>query len=158
MKEIGDLGEQLLARWLELQDYEILQRNWRCRWGEIDIVARDPKSATVAFVEVKTRRDRNWDLNGLLAIDSSKQQKLVRAASLFLTQQPQLAEMPCRFDIGLVGYQFLNPKLNKINTKSDSTPKSIAEIERINHLKIARVVEIGSYRLMVREYIQAAFD
>ena len=151
MKEIGDLGEQLLSRWLKLQDYQILKRNWRCRWGEIDIVAQDKTFDIIAFVEVKTRRDRNWDADGLLAIDSNKQQKLIQTASSFLAKHPELAELPCRFDVGLVSYQLLN-------TKSNSAVNLSSEVARINSLEIAEAIVIDRYRLTVREYIQAAFD
>ena len=151
MKEIGDLGEQLLSRWLELHDYQILKRNWRCRWGEMDIVAQDKVSGLIAFVEVKTRSDRNWDADGLLAIDSNKQQKLTQTASLFLAKHPELAELPCRFDVGLVSYQLLD-------TKSDPAVNIKSEVARINDLKIAEAIVIDRYRLTIKDYLQAAFD
>ena len=151
MKEIGDLGEQLLSRWLELHDYQIFKRNWRCRWGEIDIVAQDKTSGLIAFVEAKTRSDRNWDADGLLAIDSNKQQKLIQSASLFLAKHPKLAELPCRFDVGLVSYQLLN-------TKSNSAVNLGSEVAKINSLEIAEAIVIDRYLLTVREYLQAAFD
>ena len=151
MKEIGDLGEQLLSRWLELHDYQILKRNWRCHWGEIDIVVQDKTSNLIAFVEVKTRSDRNWDADGLLAIDSNKQQKLIQTASLFLAKHPELAELPCRFDVGLVSYQLLN-------TKSNSAVNLGSEVAKVNSLEIAEAIVIDRYLLRVREYLQAAFD
>lgn len=52
---LGARGEQLAAQMLEDQGWQILDRNWRCREGELDIVARDPWADTIAFVEVKTR-------------------------------------------------------------------------------------------------------
>ncbi|MGL5077470.1 MAG: YraN family protein, partial [Waterburya sp.] len=52
---IGTLGEQLVGRWLQIQNYTLLQQNWRCRWGEIDLIAQEANTGAIAFVEVKTR-------------------------------------------------------------------------------------------------------
>lgn len=93
MKAIGTLGEQLVARWLQLKNYQLLAYNWHCRWGEIDLIARDRTSGAIAFVEVKTRSTNNWDADGSLAINPSKQQKLIQTADLFLAKQPLLAEL-----------------------------------------------------------------
>ncbi|MGB5632066.1 MAG: YraN family protein, partial [Waterburya sp.] len=41
MNKIGTLGEQLIGKWLQLQNYELLSQNWRCSWGEIDLIAQD---------------------------------------------------------------------------------------------------------------------
>ena len=147
MKKIGDLGELLVCRWLELENYRILERNWRCRWGEIDAIAQDRTTQLIAFVEVKTRGDRNWDENGLLAVDSRKQQKILQTASLFLAKFPHLAELPCRFDLGLVSYQS-HP------LKHSSTVK-IAEIKRID---IGQAVALQEYYLTIEKYLQAAYD
>lgn len=51
----GESGEELAARWLVARGWSVLARNWRCRSGELDIIARDPEGALVAC-EVKTRR------------------------------------------------------------------------------------------------------
>lgn len=52
---LGKMGEQLAAELLQDQGLEILARNWRCREGELDVVARDPVADAIVFVEVKTR-------------------------------------------------------------------------------------------------------
>ena len=54
-KRRGDRGESAVADWLERRGCAILERQYRCRWGEIDLVARDP-GGVVCFVEVKTRQ------------------------------------------------------------------------------------------------------
>ena len=148
MKEIGTLGEQLIGRWLQLQNYDLIQRNWHCRWGEIDLIAQDKLTHAIAFVEVKTRSKNNWDENGLLAVNHSKQQKLLKTASLFIAKYPKLAELPCRFDVGIVGYQTFPEK----NAKSSLT------IEQITQLNIGQSATLANFQLTIINYIQSAFD
>lgn len=56
--DLGEWGERVAGEFLEANDYRLLDRRWRCRRGEIDIVAR--QGSTVAFVEVKTRRSERY--------------------------------------------------------------------------------------------------
>lgn len=76
-KLLGDLGEEMAAEVLMAEDYEILEMKYRCKVGEVDIIAR--RGETIAFVEVKTRQS---DLMGLPreAVGSSKQRKIKAAA------------------------------------------------------------------------------
>ena len=99
-KQIGDRGEILVAQLLQANGWKILEIQWRCRWGELDLVARDRQ--WLLFIEVKTRSNRNWDADGSLAVNLKKQAKIVKAASIFLSQHPQLATLCCRFDVALV--------------------------------------------------------
>lgn len=57
-RALGDLGERLAAEHLQAQGYEVLDRNWRCAHGEIDLVARD--GSTLVVCEVKTRRSSRY--------------------------------------------------------------------------------------------------
>ena len=147
MKQIGDLGEQLIGRWLQLQNYELLSQNWRCRWGEIDLIAQEQATKAIAFIEVKTRSDRNWDENGLLAINAVKQQKILETASLYLSKNPHLAELPCRFDVALVSYQLCDSGIN-----------SPSIFQNINQLQLHQSVIIDNYRLTIKNYLQNAFN
>jgi putative endonuclease len=107
----GELGEEVVAQWLISCGNELLHRRWRSRGGEIDLIAIERidgkfgASESLLFIEVKTRNPRNWDEDGLLAIDERKQAKLISTASLFLAKHPQLAEYPCRFDVAIVRHQ-----------------------------------------------------
>jgi putative endonuclease len=99
-KQAGNAGENYVADLLKANGWQIIATQWHCRWGELDIVARD--RTWLIFVEVKTRGCKSWDESGLLAISSQKQRKICRAASEFLIYRPDLAALDCRFDIALV--------------------------------------------------------
>jgi putative endonuclease len=105
-QKIGELGEQIIAAWLATQGWTLRHHRWRCRWGELDLVVEGaPDTPMLVFVEVKTRSFRNWDQGGLLAITPQKQAKLVQAAQMYLATFPELADVPCRFDLALVSYR-----------------------------------------------------
>lgn len=96
----GDQGETLVAHHLTGQGWQVVAQQWRCRWGELDVVAH--KGSTLAFVEVKTRSGGGQDPWGLGAMGSQKQGRLIRAAQAFLAQDPRWASWTCRFDVALV--------------------------------------------------------
>jgi putative endonuclease len=84
--EIGALGEQLAADHLAALGLLILARNWRCRYGELDVIAADPTTNTVVFVEVKTRTGDGF--GGLAqAVTEPKARRLRRLAALWLATQ-----------------------------------------------------------------------
>lgn len=147
--DTGILGEDLVARWLEGQGWQILARRWRCRWGELDLVAtgnRPPSSSPIlAFVEVKTRRGRNWDGGGLLSITESKQEKLSLAAEMFLSDRPDLADYSCRFDVALV-----RCSANTANMANDCWPPLI--------VKLGHPVVRENHQFVLQEYIKSAFS
>ena len=148
MKKVGTIGEQLTERWLQLQNYQLLEQNWRCRWGEIDLIAWDRANSAIAFVEVKTRSHHNWDEDGLSALNSIKQQKIVKTASLYLAKHPQFAELPCRFDVALVRYHKLSRSVNY----------SFVNFQQITRLNLGQPVVFDRYQLILANYLQSAFD
>lgn len=82
---LGAKGEELAVEFLRVQGMDIIERNFRCARGEIDIIARDHSS--VVFVEVKTRR--NHDLGSPLeAITRTKLLKIREVARIWLAAQP----------------------------------------------------------------------
>ncbi|MDJ0568794.1 MAG: YraN family protein [Pleurocapsa sp. MO_192.B19] len=148
MREIGTLGEKLIGRWLQINNYRLLQQNWRCRWGEIDLIVQDRVTQEIAFVEVKTRSKNNWDENGLLAINLSKQQKIFKTASLFLAKYPQLAEFPCRFDVALVSYK----------TVIEQISNSASNFQQATQINLGQPVILDCYQLIIENYLKSAFD
>ncbi|MGL5033471.1 MAG: YraN family protein, partial [Microcystaceae cyanobacterium] len=109
MTTIGQIGEDFVAQWLQQQGWQLLHQRWRSRWGEIDLIAQGKEakksSDILAFIEVKTRSQGNWDQGGKLAVGVTKQRKIIQTARLFLSCYPQLENFPCRFDVALVHYQ-----------------------------------------------------
>lgn len=162
--DIGSLGEELVAYWLQTQGWSVLYRRWRCRWGELDLVAQQSQTqfsqggdyvaqATLAFVEVKTRSSGNWDTNGLLAVTPQKQAKLWKTAQLFLAQHPALADLPCRFDVASVCCRQL-PFSSKPPTLS--SPEAL-QLHFPVSLNLGQPVRLASYQLTLQTYIESAF-
>lgn len=84
--EIGALGEQLAVDHLQGVGLRILARNWRCRYGELDVIAVDDAARAVVFVEVKTRTTDHF--GGVeQAVTPAKVRRLRRLAGLWLSQQ-----------------------------------------------------------------------
>ncbi len=84
--ELGALGEQLAVDHLLGQGWTILARNWRCRYGELDVIADDPAAGAVVFVEVKTRTGDGF--GGLAyAVPPEKIRRVRRLAGLWLAGQ-----------------------------------------------------------------------
>ncbi len=99
-RERGQRGEDRAARALARRGYRIVERNYRCRLGEIDIVARDGE--TLVFVEVRSRADGRHG-SGLDAVSPRKQRQVARVAEQYLVaRRPQFDS--CRFDVvGITG-------------------------------------------------------
>lgn len=114
----GARGEQLAARYLREQGYEIYAANFATVLGETDIIAID-KDGTVCFVEVKTRAP-----GGLLppaeAVDAEKQKRLVNNAAAFLKQE-KMRDRNTRFDIvEVILYDLFTADVNHIKDAFDA--------------------------------------
>jgi len=92
---IGAQGEEIAARYLLSKKYEILDRNYRCRHGEIDIIAR--RKNILIFVEVKTRRSCAFG-SPLEAVSLKKQRSISSVAQAYL-QHNRLFGSAARFDV-----------------------------------------------------------
>lgn len=95
-REVGERYEALAADYLRRQGYRIVEKNYRCRSGEIDLIARDREY--LVFVEVKYRADSACG-SPLEAVDLRKQRKLIRAAQFYLLAHGYGTEVNCRFDV-----------------------------------------------------------
>lgn len=99
-KARGDRGEDRAVDELIRLGYEIVERNYRCKLGEIDIVARDGE--TLVFVEVRTRADSSHG-DALETVSRAKQRRIGRVAQMYLVQREPVFET-CRFDVvGITG-------------------------------------------------------
>ncbi|HLU59782.1 MAG TPA: YraN family protein [Pseudonocardia sp.] len=92
---LGRRGEDLAARYLERRGLVILSRNWRCRHGEIDLVATDAKRLVVC--EVKTRSDTRHG-RPAEAVDARKAARIRRVTNAWL-QAHRMRWVPVRFDV-----------------------------------------------------------
>jgi putative endonuclease len=93
----GARAEALAAAYLEARGFAVLERNFRCRTGEIDLIARD--GDTLVFIEVRLRR--RGDYGGAAAsIDGAKQRRIAIAAQHYLARRGAPPE--CRFDVVLL--------------------------------------------------------
>jgi len=89
----GQAAEHLAAAWLERRGLRILARNYRCRTGEIDLIAQD--GDTLVFVEVRLRRSAAFG-GAAASVHGAKQRRLLSAARHYLMDR---GEQPCRFDV-----------------------------------------------------------
>ena len=92
-RQIGDKGEQAAADWLTARGHEIVARNWRTRYCEIDIVS--VKGEALYFTEVKYRKNDDFG-DGLAAITAKKQRQMRFAAELFLAGKPKCSGMAAK--------------------------------------------------------------
>ena len=113
-KVVGQSGEDLACRFLKKSGYEIIERNYTCPYGEIDIVAAE--GGYLTFVEVKLRYS---DEHGRAseAVNFHKQRKISQTASNYLTKHRKF-NVPVRFDVVEVYVE--SKKINLIRNAFDS--------------------------------------
>ncbi len=94
-RALGFAAEARAAEYLQRKGYRVVDRNWTCRGGEIDLVCTD--GATLVFVEVRARSD---DAHGtpLETVVDGKRRRLIRAAEIYLHTK-SLWDRACRFDV-----------------------------------------------------------
>ena len=96
MKSLGDDYENRATTLIEKSGLSVLERNFRGKTGEIDIIAIDGEQ--LVFIEVRARSNRYFT-SAAGSVDRRKQQRLVRTAQLFLQRRSQWAGSACRFDV-----------------------------------------------------------
>ncbi|MFC3902715.1 TIGR00252 family protein [Acinetobacter marinus] len=100
-KLIGNWAEDFALHYLQQHGLQLIQRNYHCRFGEIDLIMQDQHC--LCFIEVRARALQSW-----VAADESvnlrKQQKTIKAAQYFLQQDAEFEAWECRFDVVAIGY------------------------------------------------------
>jgi len=95
-RDVGSRWEDAALARLQAANLCLVERNFHCRYGEIDLILSDGEA--VVFAEVRYRGvDARGD--GTASVGSAKRAKLVRAAQTWLQQNPRHASQPCRFDV-----------------------------------------------------------
>ena len=95
-REVGTRQESRAAEYLESLGYHILVRNFRCRFGEIDLIAK--QDDTYIFIEVKYRTGRTAG-DPTSAVDGKKQKKISKTADYYRMLHQIPMDVPCRFDV-----------------------------------------------------------
>ncbi|WP_309102105.1 YraN family protein [Microbacterium sp.] len=99
--DLGRAGEERAVQHLTSRGYRVLDRNWRCAQGELDIVAREGDA--LCFIEVKTRRGNGFG-HPFDAVDERKRRRLWRLAFAWVSTHHETASGPMRIDvIGIIG-------------------------------------------------------
>ncbi len=125
-RDVGSRGEQLAVKFLKKNGYKILQRNYRCRLGEIDIVCYD--HGTIAFVEVKTRYSDTYGPPEL-SVTETKKRHMVKVALHYVAEK-KIEGIDVRFDVVSVFHTPMKkyPAITLFKnafTKNDSIPSRI---------------------------------
>ncbi len=110
--DLGRWGEDVAAAYLERKGYTIVERDWRSGHRDLDIIALNDEGDTLAFVEVKTRRNRMFT-DPVDAVDYLKIRNLQRAANHYVKYRH--VDLDIRFDIvTVVGTPDMEPKVEHI--------------------------------------------
>lgn len=92
----GRIGEQAAERYLLLNGFQVIERNWRCKIGEIDLIAG--QGDQIVFVEVRTRHQGGSYGTAVESVDDRKQRKVRRTAEVYIRGK-QLQDSSVRFDL-----------------------------------------------------------
>jgi putative endonuclease len=115
---VGKNGEEIAIAFLRAQRYIVLDRNYRCKCGELDIIAKDGN--TIVFVEVKTRRVLSYG-PPQLSVTQFKQRQISKAALVYLSAK-RVSEINARFDvIAIYLHGQEDPRIENIKNAFDLT-------------------------------------
>ena len=96
-KQLGDAGELAVQEFLKKQNFKIIAKNYKSRWGEIDIIAQ--KKDVISFIEVKTRKNAYFPISQV--VNYSKQRKIIKTAKMYILRH-NIYNKVCRFDVATV--------------------------------------------------------
>jgi putative endonuclease len=111
----GQEGERIAERYLSKKGYRLVERNYRCPVGEVDLIVLDRR--VIVFVEVKTRRHERFGLP-LESVHPRKQHKMIKAALWFLSDR-KLHERDARFDVVGISFGGQEPVVEHIENAFD---------------------------------------
>jgi putative endonuclease len=114
---LGKEGERLAERYLQKKGYKLVERNYRCTAGELDLIVLDRR--VVVFVEVKTRTGHGFG-TPLEAVEFRKQRKMIQAAQFFLAAKG-LQQRDARFDVVGVSWMGREPIVEHIENAFELT-------------------------------------
>lgn len=106
-RQLGNAAEVVAEQWLSAKGFELLERQLRCRFGEIDLVMR--RQQLLILVEVKYRAEELAD--AIASVSLSKQKKLSLAAGWLFANRPQWQSLEWRFDVLAIAGDLNNPKV-----------------------------------------------
>ncbi len=107
--DIGQQGENLAAKFLSQQGFEIIDRNFHSRYGEIDLIA--VQKNLLLFIEVRSRGQSSY-VTGKESITHAKQKKILKTAEYYLLQHPHTGD--CRIDVISIDHQYSPSKIEWI--------------------------------------------
>lgn len=110
-KTSGALAENLACEYLKKNNYKIIEVNFSCKLGEIDIIATDDKK--LVFVEVKYRKNKSGSRTAKTAVTKSKQKKIILTSKWYLKGKYKDSNLipACRFDVVTVEGDLVNPDI-----------------------------------------------
>lgn len=111
-KEIGKIGENIACDYLKQKEYKVIERNFRCRQGEIDIIAIDILKEEIVFIEVKSRTSLEYG-EPAEAVDRIKQKHIYQSARYYIYKN-EIKDIAIRLDIIEVYLYRNNNKVNHI--------------------------------------------
>lgn len=107
--QVGQRAEETACEYLLSKGLQLVARNFRCKAGEIDIIMRDKQE--IVFIEVRVR-NHPYYADGFDSVDYFKQQKIIKAATYFLSGKNWLNKVNCRFDVISISYSQEKPTMD----------------------------------------------
>ncbi|THB74331.1 MAG: YraN family protein [Gammaproteobacteria bacterium] len=128
--EHGAHAEGLAERWLKKHGLKLLQRNYRCKCGEIDLIMQDGDD--LVFIEVRQRTNHKF-ATGAETVTSAKQRKIINTASHYLQRNAKMMERQLRFDVISVGRMQAESKVYGVNDYREERRSDNADIDWIKN-------------------------
>jgi putative endonuclease len=108
--ELGKIGEKLALKHLKRHGYKILEQNYKSRYGEIDIIAKN--KGVLAFIEVRTRKSMEF-MRPEESVNIRKQRQITKVALDYLSTR-NMQDTDCRFDVVAITFDDKKPKIELI--------------------------------------------